>query len=49
MRDLAMKIDADIAALFAWLDERYLLDDTAVVFTATHGVPPHADVARAIC
>ncbi len=48
MRDMAMKIDSDIAALFAWLDERYLLDDTAVVFTATHGVPPQsADVARA--
>lgn len=48
MRDMAMKIDADIAALFAWLDERYLLDDTAVVFTATHGVPPlNTDVARA--
>lgn len=48
MRDLAMKIDADIAALFAWLDARYLLDDTAVVFTATHGVPPlNTDVARA--
>ena len=48
MRDLVMKIDSDIAALFAWLDERYLLDDTAVVFTATHGVPPQSiDVARA--
>lgn len=48
IRDLAMKIDADIAALFAWLDERYLLDDTAVVFTATHGVPLlNTDVARA--
>ncbi|MDA0204509.1 MAG: alkaline phosphatase family protein [Acidobacteria bacterium] len=48
MRDLAVKIDSDIAALFAWLDERYLLDDTAVVFTATHGVPPRkTDVARA--
>jgi len=48
MRDLAMKIDSDIAALFAWLDERYLLDETAVVFSATHGVPPQkTDVARA--
>jgi hypothetical protein len=48
MRDLAMKIDADIAALFAWLDARYLLVNTAVVFTATHGVPPlNTDVARA--
>jgi len=48
MRDMAMKIDADIAALFAWLNERYLLDDTAVVFTAAHGVPPQdTDVARA--
>lgn len=48
MRDMAMKIDADIAALFAWLDERYLMDDTAVIFTATHGVPPlNTDVARA--
>lgn len=48
MLDLAMKIDADLAALFAWLDERYLLDDTAVIFTATHGVPPlNTDVARA--
>jgi hypothetical protein len=48
MRDLAVKIDAGIAALFAWLDERYLLDDAAVVFTATHGVPPqNTDVARA--
>lgn len=48
MRDMAMKIDADIAALFAWLNERYLLDDTAVVFTAAHGVPPQdTDVSRA--
>jgi hypothetical protein len=48
IRDLAMQIDSDIAALFAWLDERYLLDDTAVVFTATHGVPPqNTEVARA--
>ena len=48
MRDLVMKIDSDIAALFAWHDERYLLDDTAVVFSATHGVPPQSiDVARA--
>lgn len=48
MRDLAKRLDADIAGLLTWLEESSLLADTAVVFTATHGIPPQkSDIARA--
>lgn len=48
MRDLATRLDADIAGLFTWLEEAELLSDTAIVFTATHGIPPQkTDLERA--
>jgi hypothetical protein len=48
MRDLAVRLDRDIAGLLTWLDASDLLSETAVVFTATHGIPPQKiDLDRA--
>jgi hypothetical protein len=48
MRDLAVRLDAEIASLLAWLEDAELLEETAIVFTAAHGIPPQkTDIARA--
>ncbi len=40
MRDLAGRIDRDIEGFLGWLQDWIGLDQAAVVFSATHGIPP---------
>lgn len=43
MRDMVMRLDREIAGMLAWLDRRIGLDETAVVFTAAHGIAAQDD------
>lgn len=46
IQDMMLRLDRDLAALFAWIDRRIGLANVAIALTADHGVAPNPEFAR---